>query len=81
MLPGCRWSFSSPSLNPDLGLPQTELMSRKSEQVLLPELASVMLKASNETRGTVASLAAWTKEVDAANAVEGALSSESASNI
>lgn len=56
-------------------------MSRKSEQVLLPELANVMLKASNETRGTVASLAAWTKEVDAANAAEGALSSESASNI
>lgn len=66
--------ISSTGPNPDIGFDKTDLMARKNEDSAVQELANIMIKASNESRGTVASLAAWTKEVDDTNAGEGTFS-------
>ena len=56
--------FSPLHPNPDASSGQTDLMARDNNTPLVQDLANVMLKATNETRGTVANLASWVKEVD-----------------
>ena len=57
--------------NPAFSFHQTDMMARKSDDTLVQDLAQIMLKASNETRGTIANLSAWKNDVDGANHAEG----------